>query len=123
MRGSVLGVRINGTPRPPRRRERRVDRPCGTGFRLMSPRTSRYENSDDKDDSRRWIVLEDNPDSPSVSRTTFGSPADRCAVINANTSAVVTSTGSFSIRVKKTLRSKPAANTVFGRHRAATNSR
>ena len=65
IRGSVLGVRINGTPRPPRRRERRVDRPCGTGFRSMSPRTSRYENNEDKDDKRRWIVRDDNPDSPS----------------------------------------------------------
>jgi len=96
--------------------------PCGIGLRVTSPRTSRYENSDESDDRRRWIVLDDSPDSPSESRITFGSPAERCAVMNANTSAVVTSTGSIGISVKKTFKSKPAASTVFGRHRAATNS-
>jgi hypothetical protein len=89
----------------------------------MSPRTNRYENIDDNDESRRWIVRDDNPDSPSDSRTTFGSPADRCSVINASTSAVDTSTGSLGTSVKNTFKSKPAAKTVFGRQRAAKNSR
>ena len=78
---------------------------------------------DDNDDKRRLIVRADNPDSPSTNRITFGSPADRCAVTNANTSAVVTPAGSFPTTVKKTFKSNPAANTVFGRHRAARNSR
>jgi hypothetical protein len=78
---------------------------------------------DDNDDKRRRIVRDDNPDSPSTSRTTLESPVDICLVINPNTSAVVTSTGSFGIRVKNTFRSNPAASTVFGRHRAVRNSR
>ncbi len=89
----------------------------------MSPRTSRNENIDDSDDKRRRIVRDDNPDSPSTSRTTLESPVDRCSVINPNTSAVDTSTGSFETRLKNTFKSNPAANTVFGRHRAARNSR
>ena len=36
----------------------------------------------------------DNPDSPSTSRTTVSSPVARWAVMNANTSAVVTADGS-----------------------------
>jgi len=43
--------------------------------------------------------------------------------MNANMSAVVTSVGSTGNKVKKTFRSNPAASTVFGRHRAAKNSR
>jgi hypothetical protein len=47
----------------------------------------------------------------------------RWAVMNADTSAVVTSVGSTGNKVKKTFRSNPAARTVFGRHLAARNSR
>jgi len=43
--------------------------------------------------------------------------------MNANTSAVVTSVGSTGNNPKNTFRSNPAANTVFGRHLAARNSR
>jgi hypothetical protein len=121
--GNVRGVRTNGTPRPPRSRDRRVDRPFGTGFAVTSPRATRNENMPDSDDKRRWIVRDDRPDSPSDRRTTVGSPVARCAVMNPNTSAVVTSTGSFATVVKNTFKSNPAANTVFGRHRAARNSR
>ncbi len=77
----------------------------------------------DNDDNRRWIVRADNPDSPSDNRTTLRSPTDRCAVMNANTSPVVTSTGSLETMEKNTFRSNPAANTVLGRHLAAKNSR
>jgi len=42
--------------------------------------------------------------------------------MNSNTSAGVTSTGSLSITAKNTRRSDTVANTVFGRHLAATNS-
>jgi len=78
---------------------------------------------DDNDDKRRLIVRADNPDSPSTSRITFGSPTERCAATNPNTSAVVTPTGSFPTIVKKIFKSDPAAATVFGRHRTARNSR
>ena len=115
----------------PRRRQavrghrgnRRVGNPAGTGFASTSPLATRNAYIDDNDDNRRLIVRADNPDSPSTSRITFGSPADRCAVMNANTSAVVTPTGSFPTTVKKIFKSDPAAITVFGRHRAARNSR
>ena len=121
--GSVRGVRTNGTPRPPRSRDRRVDKPLGTGFAATSPLATRNENMLDNDDNRRWIVRADNPDSPSERRTTVGSPVARCAVMNPNTSPVVTSVGSFGTVAKNTFKSNPAANTVFGRHRAAKNSR
>ena len=89
----------------------------------MSPRTTKNENIDDSDDSLRWIVRADSPDSPSANRMTLPSPTARWAVMNSNTSAVVTSVGSFGNRLKNTFRSNPAARTVFGRHLAARNSR
>ena len=83
----------------------------------------RYEYIDDNDDSLRWTVLDDKPDSPSVIRTTFAGPAVRCVFMNPRTSAVDTSTGSTSTIEKKIFKSYPAANTVFGRQRAPANSR
>ncbi len=53
----------------------------------------------DSDDKRRWMVRADRPDSPSERRTTVGSPTARCAVMKPNTSAVVTSVGSFGTSV------------------------
>ncbi len=73
--------------------------------------------------NRRRIVRAAIPDPPSARRTTRPSPLPRrCAAMNSNTSAGVTSTGSLSITEKNTLRSDTVASTVFGRHRAATNS-
>jgi hypothetical protein len=42
--------------------------------------------------------------------------------MNSNTSAGLTAAGSLSITEKNTRRSYTVANTVFGRHLAATNS-
>jgi hypothetical protein len=101
-----------------------VDNPRGTGFWSTSPRTTKNEYIDDTDDNRRAIVLDDNPDPPSAKRTTDSVVVwPRCARMNANTSAVTTSTGSRSTTVKNVFRSNPAASTVFGRHRPAANSK
>jgi hypothetical protein len=43
--------------------------------------------------------------------------------MNSSTSAVLTSTGSFPAKAKNTFKSNPAASTVFGLQRAATNRR
>jgi len=43
--------------------------------------------------------------------------------MKASTSAVLTSAGSFPAKAKNTFKSNPAASTVFGLHRAATNRR
>ena len=72
---------------------------------------------------RRLIVRADKPLSPSARRTTRPSPRGRrCSAMNPNTSPGVTSSGSLAVTEKKTRRSDTVAATVFGRHRAATNS-
>ena len=100
--GNVRGVRTSGVPRSVRDRFR-FDSPRGTGFASTSPHANKNPNRPEIDDSRRWIVRADNPDSPSVKRTTPRSP--RCSVMKPNTSDVVTSTGSFATLEKKTFRS------------------
>jgi hypothetical protein len=92
-------------------------------LRSTSPRTTKNAYIDDTDDNRRAIVRDDNPDPPSARRTTVSAVWPRWARMNANTSAVTTSIGSRSTIVKNVFRSKPAANTVFGRHRPAANSK
>jgi hypothetical protein len=60
----------------------------------VSPRATRYAYRPDTDDRRRAIVLADNPDSTSASRITVRSP--RWRYRKSNTSAAVTSIGSFA---------------------------
>ncbi len=80
-----------------------------------------YESAAPVEPDRLCVSLGDRPDSPSEMRITRRSP--RWRVMNSNTSAVVTPPGSFSIIEKNTFKSYPAASTVFGRPRAATNSK
>jgi hypothetical protein len=81
----------------------RFDNPRGTGFASTSPHANKKLNRPEIDDSRRWIVRADNPDSPSTNRTTPRSP--RWAVMKSNTSDVVTSIGSFATIEKNTFKS------------------
>ena len=119
----MRGVRINGTPRTARLGVR-VDNPCGTGFLETAPRTIRYSNRPVTEASRRLIVRADRPASPSSIRTTFAPRRGwRCAAMNDNTSAPVTSSGTLATCVKNTFRSNAVASNVFGRARAATISK
>ena len=64
------------------------------------------------------------PSASSTARTgTADAPPQRWAVMNPSTSAAVTSAGALPTTPKNTFRSNAVASTVFGRHRAATNSR
>ena len=122
-RGNVRGVRISGTPRPPRS-GLRVANPRGTGFFATTPRMIRYSYSPVIEASRRLMVRADRPASPSSMRTTVAPRrGSRCASMNASTSAPPISAGSLSTTEKNTFRSNAVASTVFGRARAATMSR
>jgi hypothetical protein len=83
----MCGERINGTTlrRP---LVRRVVIPRGTGFDGASPIITSQLNSPDTVAKRRWIVRDDNPDSPSDKRMMFARSGrgSRCAAMNANTS-------------------------------------
>jgi hypothetical protein len=78
-------------------------------------------------DRQRATVLVATPPASTLRST----PARTCAVLrpvrwavmNANTSAGTTASGSLATTVKNTFRSYAAASTVFGRHRPARNSR
>lgn len=59
-RGSVRGVRINGSARR-RYRPLRAPSPLGTRLRSTIPRTNRYSNRPDTLDSRRRSVRADSP--------------------------------------------------------------
>jgi hypothetical protein len=63
------------------------------------------------------------PPAPSEMRTTLPDGPRRCALMNAMTSAALTSNGSLSTTLKKTLKSYAAARSVFRRARARTNSK
>src|SRR5579884_1586352 len=70
------------------------------------------------------MVLAERPCSPSSSRTTLEPcRGARWDLMNSNTSAVLTSAGSFATSVKNTLRSYATASRVFGRARAATKGK
>ena len=100
--GNVRGVRTKGVPRSVRDRFR-FDKPRGTGFVSTSPHANKNPNNPEIDDKRRWIVRADSPDSPSANRTTRRSP--RWIVMNSNTSAVVTFSGSLATTEKNTFKS------------------
>jgi len=91
----------------------------------MSPRACRNANSPDTVDRRRRTVRADTAPSPSSTTTTGTAvaPPQRWAVMKPSTSAAVTFAGALPTTAKNTFRSNAAASTVFGRHRAATNSR
>ena len=125
IRGSVLGVRINGTPWRGRDRSRRVAKPRGTGLVLtpLVPWANKNAYRPDTLDNRRRIVRAETPDEPSI-LTILPSPSpNRCAVINPTTSATVTRPGGLSTNAKNVFRSCAVARNVFGRDRAETNRR
>jgi hypothetical protein len=106
IRGSVRPVRTSGTPCRGRCRSRRVGNPRGTGLAATSPRVCRNANSPDTLDRRRRTVRADTPTwslATVCSRRT--APPVYCAVMNANTSAAVTSAGGLPTTVKNTFRS------------------
>ena len=122
-------ARTNGTPWDGRDLSRRVGSPRGTGFAATSPRTVKNAYSPPIVDSRRRIVRSETPppSSGARARTSCGSgradsPA-RWAVMKPSTSTGRTSPTGLPTTAKKTFRSNHVANTVFGRERAATNSR
>ncbi|MFB4267828.1 hypothetical protein [Nonomuraea sp. GTA35] len=113
--------------------ERKQDAGIDGEIELRNPATgevlnrlipTRKLNSPEMLASRRLIVRADSPASPSSRRTTLASMrGERCILIKASTSTVVTSAGSLRIWLKNTFRSYAVAINVLGRARAATNSR
>jgi len=87
----------------------------------VSPRATRYAYRPEIDDRRRAIVRADNPDSPSLIRTTDRSP--RWSATNSKMSAATTSMASLPMTVKNVFKSWATARNVFGRDRPATNAR
>ena len=106
---------------------RRVGNPRGTGLPGTSPRTAKNAYNPPTVDSRRRIVREQTPTTPSGTTCIPGSgrhPAPvRWAVMNLSTSAARTWSTGLATTSKKTFRSNRAASTEFGRHRTARNSK